>query len=945
MDDRGTIELNYCSGCMRRLDPGETLCPYCGYDNSVNHNSPDQLPEGTMLGGHYLLGKVLGQGGFGITYLGIDLSLQKRIAVKEYFPRGVCSRMSGTNRVTGAASLSHPEDFRSSMEEFGREAQTLAQISSPNIVRVLNTFRENGTAYIVMEYADGITLSKEVRNRGGRLPWQRVTELFRDLIRELGKLHEKHLIHRDIKPDNLRIVRDENRDEKLVLLDFGTARRFESAEVSQTYTAMLTPGYAPLEQYSSKGKQGPYTDIYALCATMYAVITGKIPPAASDRSMGDARLEGISEQGLNVPERVEKAILHGLEVRREDRPQRMADLYAELYGDEQKPAADDPKELIYQTGKKLMGEGSPEAYQQALGLFKQIPGWKDAGQMAEVCRRKMREGASTIKTGGGSKSPKPDPKKWLLILLIAALIGGGVFFALNIQKKTISIQQTQTAFYLLQAGTAEAETPQPPSDTDMPVPSSTNTVEPTAKNTEAPTSTDTPEPAITEVPAAAAEIPTEIPVSGSPVNVGDIITMGHYEQDGDLTNGTEAIEWQVLAVEDGRALVISRYGLDAKPYNEKSESVTWETCTLRTWLNGEFYNSAFSSEEKGWILQVTLKNPNNAEYGTKGGNDTTDRIFLLSIEEAEQYFVDDESRKCWPTAYAKNIGAFASDLSSDTLGAWWWLRSPARNNRFTVLVGTNGSVYGNGRSVDNSNIAARPAFWLDLNAGADVNVPFSLGPASEATSVLAETAEPIWMPDPDAKVGDIITMGHYEQDGDKDNGTESIEWQVLAVEDGRALVISKYALDRKKYNEKWTSMTWEMCTLRAWLNGEFYNSAFSSEEKGRIRQVTVKNPDNERWRTKGGNDTTDRIFLLSIDEANRYFADDEARKCRPTTYVTYHGAWVFKEDGGTVRWWLRSPGIGENYAACVNNGGDVDVSGYSLNNIYNVVRPVFWLDL
>ncbi|MBQ5539651.1 MAG: hypothetical protein IIU03_05350, partial [Bacteroidales bacterium] len=111
------------------------------------------------------------------------------------------------------------------------------------------------------------------------------------------------------------------------------------------------------------------------------------------------------------------------------------------------------------------------------------------------------------------------------------------------------------------------------------------------------------------------------------VKAGSIITMGHYEQDGDLSNGAEAIEWQVLAVEDGRTLVISRYGLDAKPYNEEDSSVTWETSTLRAWLNGEFYNSAFSSAEKGPIQQITVKNTDNSTYGTKGGNDTTDRIF------------------------------------------------------------------------------------------------------------------------------------------------------------------------------------------------------------------------------------------------------------------------------------------------------------------------------
>ena len=122
MDDNENAELNYCYKCMRQLESGQMICPDCGYDNRVNHNPPDALPEGSLLAGQYLVGKLLGQGGYGITYLGFDLSLQKRVAVKEYYPRGVCMRVSGSNRVTGVSTLSHPEDYSRGLEEFRREA-------------------------------------------------------------------------------------------------------------------------------------------------------------------------------------------------------------------------------------------------------------------------------------------------------------------------------------------------------------------------------------------------------------------------------------------------------------------------------------------------------------------------------------------------------------------------------------------------------------------------------------------------------------------------------------------------------------------------------------------------------------------------------------------------------------------------------------------------------
>ena len=213
-----------------------------------------------------------------------------------------------------------------------------------------------------------------------------------------------------------------------------------------------------------------------------------------------------------------------------------------------------------------------------------------------------------------------------------------------------------------------------------------------------------PAPTRTPVP-----VPTNTPKPN--LRVGDVITMGHYEQDNKLSNGPEAIKWQVLKVEDGRALVASKYGLDAIPFNERYVNVTWETCSLRKWLNGEFYNNAFSSEEKGRILQVTVNNPNNPVFGTKGGNSTKDRIFLLSINEAEHYYRNDEARKCWATDYAKANGAWISAKFGTT---WCWLRSPGIYAYDAANIVTDGYVNENGIDVNDYNGVVRPVFWLDL---------------------------------------------------------------------------------------------------------------------------------------------------------------------------------------------------------------------------------------
>ena len=195
------------------------------------------------------------------------------------------------------------------------------------------------------------------------------------------------------------------------------------------------------------------------------------------------------------------------------------------------------------------------------------------------------------------------------------------------------------------------------------------------------------------------------------VSVGDVITFGTYEQDNDLSNGKEEIEWIVLEKEEDRVLVISKYGLDAQPYNTGMKGVTWNTCTLRKWLNSTFLDEAFTEAEQSLIPTVTLLNADNPEYGTAGGNDTEDKVFLLSIEETEQYFDTDESRECQTTAYAKEQGAYTGSSSEI---CWWWLRSPGDYSDSAAGVFDAGSVDFDGSSVYRDNGGVRPALWINL---------------------------------------------------------------------------------------------------------------------------------------------------------------------------------------------------------------------------------------
>ena len=201
-------------------------------------------------------------------------------------------------------------------------------------------------------------------------------------------------------------------------------------------------------------------------------------------------------------------------------------------------------------------------------------------------------------------------------------------------------------------------------------------------------------------------------------SVENTVTYGAYEQDNVTGNGKEPLRWRVLKREGQKALLISEMNLDCQPYNKEWTSVTWETCTLRTWLNGPFVTSAFTPAEQGAILTTAVQNEDTPEYGTDGGNPTQDKVFLLSIAEAETLFRSDEDRVGKNTAYAKAQGAYDNDGAGR-----WWLRSPGNNQSTAAYVSTDGSVDRNGFSVGLVRDAVRPALWLDLTSDIVTSAP------------------------------------------------------------------------------------------------------------------------------------------------------------------------------------------------------------------------------
>ena len=314
-----------CPGCFRHKGGEIAVCPGCGYDAAASR-SPLLLPVLTRLNQRYLVGRTLGKpGGFGVTYLGFDVTLRVKVAIKEYCPRELVGR-DASRKTLAPHSHEDGELFRFGLQAFLDEARTLAKFDHANVVRVRDFFEANGTAYLVMDYYEGESLLEYLARQGGTLPWRVALNLMLPVLDGLREVHRHGFLHRDIKPHNIYLTTQG----RPILLDFGSARQ-AMGERSRSLSVVLTEGYAPFEQYHSKGQQGPWTDIYGAAATIYLLLTGQTPPPAPERIRGD---DLIPPRQLvpDLPPPLNAALVSALAMDALQRPQTMEQFEEWLHG-------------------------------------------------------------------------------------------------------------------------------------------------------------------------------------------------------------------------------------------------------------------------------------------------------------------------------------------------------------------------------------------------------------------------------------------------------------------------------------------------------------------------------------------------------------------------------------------------------------------------------------
>lgn len=624
------------------------------------------LQRNTGLIGRYVIQEVLGQGGFGITYLGIDKLYGNKVAIKEYYPQKIAMRKAQYEDVVTVTSIEEKNNYDKGKKRFLDEAQVMARFNkNEGIVKILDFFEANNTAYIVMEYLEGITL-KQYLGKYGVLQFRNLIEMMLPLLEALIEIHSQGLIHRDISPDNIMV----QHNGKLKLMDFGAARDYTESG-NKSLTVILKPGYAPPEQYQTHGVQGPWTDIYALCATIYKCLTGITPPDAIARVMDDKFKEPDQLDGKLSPD-IKKILWKGMNIFPEERYQDIVEFGEDVYDALFTP--EENKKLDLDNEKNIDEDlDSPDKDNES------------------VLKDDKIEGA-VKKTSIPKKEKRKSPVKKVLVIIVCFLLAGGIKYYSTGNEQEISTAKKDLV-----------ENPKIVKDTS---------VEGGKKVTwDCIWFGSYPQTKIVSSSKENNLYSTLEKSNGWDKNNDIIIGKEKYHRAKKCYFKYEPIKWRVIKCENGEALLLSDIVLDKQKYNKRLKKVTWEKSTLRKWLNKKFMNRAFSSSEQEAIRTTKVINEDNYYYKTDGGNDTLDKIYLLSLSET-----DEEKEYGFTDSYGMTIKY--SNYADLCDYQYWWLRTPGEKNISAAAVDMSGEAYVGGGESD-MELGIRPVLHLNLLATDD----------------------------------------------------------------------------------------------------------------------------------------------------------------------------------------------------------------------------------
>ena len=901
-----------CYHCFRNIqDSG--ACPYCGYNDELNTGLyPLALPAGSVIGNRFYIGRVLGQGSYGITYIAYDNQIRARVAIKEYLPVELATRDPQTLSLR-LYSGERSNDFEFGKQQFLDETKSLAEVSGHDqIVRINNYFEYNGTVYCCQEYVDGFNLQQYMQHRGGPLPIYTANQILFPVMEALDWVHSKGILHLDLSPDSIMI----RRDGSVKIIDFGVAKYNISLQ-NQNLDAELKRGFAPIELYGHQRIQGPYTDVYALAATYYYAVTGKVPSDSMGRKEAD-NLQMPSSLGAKIRKRTEKVLFKALSVAPQDRYQTMAVFYQAMLETMPMPFAKEAEEdealiakkaSIYEKGNKKQLKGDLKG---AVQEFSKIRDFRDSEARINRCNwelenkknqtRNKKETEDLEKqlaqtkheieknwsaTGennqiqspsDGQRQDKAENRK------NGAKRGKGALFAILgtavIVAAIVLFPRITGTDHVISSDSGSGETVSEEITSNVPqdlepaeeINTETgNEPEETAEMTEeeTPAPVELPEEeTVAEVPAA--EEPAEVTITPEPEleeSVEEIADAG--------STAVEEPTAKEPAAEEPAA--------ENPAVEEPADEMTIEETVV-----------AKTAEEPAAEAQATEE----SAAGNPAAEEPTEKQPVIE-EPAEENTIEE-------TAAMKTADDAESEIQEELADS-----SVGTESTDSILP-----------QVEEQSLIPEKENNTDT------------GRNEEAENVEKDSA---YDRNDYTGVGNIVVYGSYEQDGNPDNGKEDLEWIVLAVEENQSLLISRYAIDCLAYNSNHsTFIRWEQSSLRKWLNDSFLSEAFSSTEETDILMSSISN-----WQDRNGSrDTTDKVFLLSKDEVEEYLQKADLECCAPTDYAAAKGLRPNNESGNCC-WWLRSPGgasANQVYYFAEDGTLMADICSEELG-----IRPAIWI--